>query len=90
MDDDEVIFYKNGTAQDSGTAISNSRLSTHDMFVYMSDGGGSDGPNAKYNFGNPSYEKDFQYTDANGYGKFQYSVPSGYYALCSKNIGEFG
>ena len=70
--------------------ISNSRLSTHDMFIYMTDGGGGDGPNAKFNFGNPSYEKNFQYTDANGYGKFQYSVPNGYYALCSKNIGEFG
>ena len=90
MDDDEVIFYKNGTAQDSGNPISNSRLSTHDMFIYMTDGGGGDGPNAKFNFGNPSYEKNFQYTDANGYGKFQYSVPNGYYALCSKNIGEFG
>ena len=29
-------------------------------------------------------------TDANGYGTFEYAPPSGYYALCSKNLGEYG
>ena len=29
-------------------------------------------------------------TDANGYGRFEYEPPSGYYALCSKNLAEFG
>ena len=29
-------------------------------------------------------------TDANGYGNFEYEVPTGYYALCSKNLGELG
>ena len=29
-------------------------------------------------------------SDANGYGNFEYAVPSGFYALCSKNLGEFG
>ena len=28
--------------------------------------------------------------DANGYGAFEYAVPSGYYALNTKNIKEFG
>ena len=28
--------------------------------------------------------------DANGFGAFEYAVPSGYYALCTKNIKEFG
>lgn len=28
--------------------------------------------------------------DANGYGNFEYAVPSGYYALCTKNLEEFG
>ena len=30
------------------------------------------------------------YTDANGYGSFAYQPPSGYYALCGKNLAEFG
>ena len=29
-------------------------------------------------------------SDANGYGTFEYAPPSGYYALCSKNLAEFG
>jgi len=29
-------------------------------------------------------------TDANGYGRFKYAVPSGYYALCTKNVAEYG
>tara|TARA_R110000737_G_scaffold287941_1_gene294537 strand:- start:507 stop:1958 length:1452 start_codon:yes stop_codon:yes gene_type:complete len=28
--------------------------------------------------------------DANGYGTFEYAPPSGYYALCTKNLAEFG
>ena len=28
--------------------------------------------------------------DANGFGAFEYTVPSGYYAICTKNIKEFG
>ena len=28
--------------------------------------------------------------DANGYGVFEDTVPTGYYAICSKNIKEFG
>ena len=29
-------------------------------------------------------------SDANGYGNFEFAPPSGYYAICTKNIAEFG
>ena len=29
-------------------------------------------------------------TDENGYGTFEYAPPSGYYALCSRNLSEYG
>ena len=29
-------------------------------------------------------------SDENGYGTFEYAPPSGYYALCTKNLAEFG
>jgi len=29
-------------------------------------------------------------SDENGYGTFEYAPPSGYYALCTKNLEEFG
>jgi hypothetical protein len=35
----------------------------------------------QYNFGNPSFTISSGNSDGNGYGNFEYSVPSGYYAL---------
>jgi len=32
----------------------------------------------------------FTNTDADGYGTFAYAPPSGYYALCTKNLEEYG
>lgn len=29
-------------------------------------------------------------SDANGYGTFEYAPPSGYYAICTKNLSEYG
>ena len=28
--------------------------------------------------------------DSSGYGNFEYAVPTGYYALCTKNLAEYG
>jgi hypothetical protein len=42
------------------------------------------------NFGSPSYSITSGNSDANGYGNFEYAVPSGYYALNTKNLAEFG
>lgn len=30
------------------------------------------------------------YSDANGHGSFSYAPPTGYYALCTKNLAEYG
>mgnify|MGYP003148030177 CR=1 FL=1 len=42
------------------------------------------------NFGNPPYANSSDAADENGYGAFEYAPPSGYYALCTKNLAEFG
>ena len=42
------------------------------------------------NFGNPSYSISSSNSDGNGYGNFEYAVPSGYLALCTKNLGSDG
>ena len=42
------------------------------------------------NFGNAPYSISSGNTDANGYGNFEYEPPSGFYALCTKNLAEFG
>nr|BAR35833.1 spry domain protein [uncultured Mediterranean phage uvMED] len=53
-----------------------------------------------YSFGTHTYQTNFggytnisnahTNTDANGYGSFVYTPPSGYYALCTKNLAEYG
>ena len=42
------------------------------------------------NFGSPPYANSSDAADANGYGAFEYAPPSGYYALCTKNLAEYG
>ena len=42
------------------------------------------------NFGNPPYDNSSDAADENGYGAFEYAPPSGYYALCTKNLAEYG
>ena len=44
----------------------------------------------EFNFGNPPYANSSSVADANGYGAFEYAPPSGYYALCTKNLAEYG
>ena len=42
----------------------------------------------QFNFGSPPYSESGGETDGNGFGNFNQSVPSGYLALCSKNISS--
>jgi hypothetical protein len=44
----------------------------------------------KFNFGSPPFTISSGNSDGNGYGNFEYSVPSGYYALNTKNLAEYG
>ena len=46
--------------------------------------------NGQANFGNPPFTISSGNTDGNGYGNFEYAVPSGYYSLNTKNLAEYG
>jgi len=47
--------------------------------------------NTWHNFGNPFIATlSGGNTDENGYGDFKYAPPTGYYALCTKNLAEYG
>jgi len=85
LDDNELKFYKNGTVQDSGTAIAIS--SGYTYFVGTSNYNSS---GSSFNFGNPAYAISSGNTDGNGYGNFEYAPPSGFLALCTKNLAENG
>jgi len=55
-------------------------------FWYEADVNGT----ASFNFGSPSYAISSGNADGNGFGNFEYAVPSGYFAICSKNLAEHG
>ena len=93
IDDNELKFYKNGTVQNSGTAISITAVASVPAGAYffcMGDASASDQSGAIANFGSPSFAISSGNSDAYGYGNFEHSVPSGHYALCTKNLAEFG
>jgi hypothetical protein len=42
------------------------------------------------NFGSPSFAISSGNADGNGHGNFEFAVPSGYFAFCTKNLAEYG
>jgi len=84
-------IYKNGTAL-SGTLSQPVDLPTNmqdefifPMVVQYEDSGD------EYNLGGYTISTiSSPASDANGYGTFEYAPPSGYYALCTKNLAEYG
>ena len=56
----------------------------------LSVGSGTDTSTMFFNFGSPPYAISSGNADADGHGNFEFAVPSGYFALCSKNLAEYG
>ena len=79
-----VTFYKNGASQG---AINLPTTGTGTFFIGTSS---TSNGKSSINFGHPPYAVASGNADANGYGNFEYAVPSGYYSLCTKNLAEFG
>ena len=48
------------------------------------------GSDSSVNFGSPAFAISSGNTDAEGFGNFEFAVPSGYFALCTKNLAEYG
>ena len=97
----KLYFAKNGTWQDSGDptsgatgtgAISITAVGSTPLGAYFSGltYWASNTGTFSTNFGNPPYVNTSDAADENGYGKFEYAPPSGYLALCTKNLGSDG
>ena len=93
-DNGKIWWGKNGTWFNSGNPASG----TNEAFSNINTVVGADGfvsfcflPQQRFslNFGNPPYSGG-SYTDSAGFGNFSYSVPSGFYALCTKNLSTQG
>ena len=84
-----MTLYVNGNATTTDN-ISSSPTSGF-YFPAWSYGYSAGGAVFELNFGGcPAFAISSGNADANGYGNFEYAVPSGYYALCTKNLAEFG
>ena len=80
-----ATFYRNGSAIASNVNIDGATGKT--LFPFMSQYNQS----AETNFGAyTTFTISSSNTDANGYGTFEYAPPSGYYAICTKNLAEYG
>jgi hypothetical protein len=97
MDNLKLYFSKNGTFLNSGDPTSGATgtgaisLSTnYSPYIPHAGEGVGASVNFAFNFGNPPFTITTGNSDANGYGNFEYAVPSGYYALNTKNLSEFG
>ena len=99
LDNGKLYFSKNGTYQNSGDPTSGS---TGTGSAYDISSGYTYAPIVATYQPNDKLECNFgsgffgttavasANADGNGFGAFEYAVPSGYYALCTKNIKEFG
>ena len=96
LDNGYLYWGRNGTYLNSGVPTSGSTgtggLATSNL------GSGEIGfgmwqrnsASASWNYGSPSFSISSGNADANGFGNFEYAPPSGYFALNTKNLSEFG
>mgnify|MGYP003109202561 FL=1 len=92
LDDNQISFYYDGSAVTNGT-----NLSLYNMGSQTDDGifaipvVQTKGSIQTVNFGGYTGATiSSAQSDENGYGTFEYAPPSGFYALCSQNLAEFG
>ena len=89
LDGNKIYFYKNGALQGSGVTITavGSTTNGHYLIAFGALGGQD---TFEINFGSPPYSESGGETDGDGFGNFAHAVPSGYFALCTKNLAEYG
>ncbi len=101
LDNNKMYFAKNGTYQGSGNPSTGSNglpisegsyglVAGSFSFVFPYAGAYYANDGCEWNFGNAPFSISSGNADANGYGNFEYAVPSGFYSLCTKNLAEYG
>ena len=97
VDNYKLYFSVNGTFINSGDPTSGSTgtgavsLTTGKTYYFAcSDASLSNTHKYQLNCGSPAFSISSGNSDANGFGNFEYSVPSGYYALNTTNLNTYG
>jgi len=85
LDNNTFDVYVNGSQNKQATSLPSG------TYGFFADVQGSGGPYIQCNFGGYTVNTiSSAASDANGYGTFEHAPPSGYYALCTKNLAEYG
>jgi len=95
MDNGAIYVGVNGTFLNSGDPTSGASKTgkvadltvTNQIMPMVSD---YNGGATSWNFGSPHHSISSGNADDNSYGNFEYDVPTGYLALCTKNLGSDG
>ena len=103
LDNDKFFVSKNGTFFTNGTGtqdppngtnplFSGGVITSHKVhgFQIGAKGYGSAANVIAANFGNPHTSISSGNADGAGYGNFEHAVHSGFFAVCSKNLAEYG
>ena len=97
LDNNKIHFAKNGTYTNSsnpatnsgGVTITAANSTPEDSGFYFAafgDGNNNLVETGQFNFGSPVYAISSGNTDGNGFGNFEYTVPTGYFSLNTKNL----
>ena len=100
LDNDKMWIGKEGTWYNNNNASTTLSPSNHDIALPTVSLGwvfglgmtrnGSNNITFEYNWGNPAHAISSGNSDADGHGNFEYPVPSGFFAVNSKNLAEYG
>jgi hypothetical protein len=102
LDNHKFYAHKNGTYQSNGSGTGDPSNGTNGFtvtsayndywtpWISKDSDNASHNPTANFNFGNGINVPSSGNADANGYGNFEYAVPTGFYSLCTKNLAEYG
>jgi len=82
-----ISFYQNGSLITDGDDINIDGLADKTVFPFNAVNNNT----VTVNFGGYTANAiSSAASDANGYGTFEFAPPSGYYAICTKNLAEYG
>ena len=89
VDAGDVFIYQNGTVLNSGSAVVSGKTGKTWFPFGNFDAGNVTG--IEHNFGGTqTFTISSGNSDEDGHGNFEFAVPSGHFALCTKNLAEYG
>ena len=100
LDNNKLWVGSKGTWYNNNNASTTLSSGNHDIALPTQEPGwlfgigmsrnGSNNITWEYNWGQPSFSISSTNADANGHGNFEFAVPSGFFAVCTKNLAENG